>query len=154
MASPGPNELKLMKDTLYLALTVELWSSYFEDFGENWLCYKGLVLYMVVIRKIKAIWQIYQIPRAASRLAPSQWEMSLQSNAASHWLGANLELALNTVYRQKKRLLMLCFSPARPCLLVPVCTHELGPALQSGTCSHAAEVLDQVRKVLESNMVS
>ena len=25
------------------------------------------------------------------RLAPSQWEMSLQSNAISHWLGANLE---------------------------------------------------------------
>ena len=37
--------------------------------------------------------------RANSRLAPSQWEMSLQSNAVcndvSHWLGANLELSLN-----------------------------------------------------------
>ena len=33
--------------------------------------------------------------RADSRLAPSQWGMSLQSNAASHWLGANLEPALN-----------------------------------------------------------
>ena len=32
--------------------------------------------------------------RADSRLAPSQWEMSLQSNAVSHWLGANLESAL------------------------------------------------------------
>ena len=29
-----------------------------------------------------------------SRLAPSQWETSLQSNAVSHWLGANLESAL------------------------------------------------------------
>ena len=28
-----------------------------------------------------------------SRLAPSQWETSLQSNAVSHWLGANLESA-------------------------------------------------------------
>ena len=32
--------------------------------------------------------------RAASRFAPSQWEMSLQSNILSHWLGANLESAL------------------------------------------------------------
>ena len=29
-----------------------------------------------------------------SRLAPSQWEMALQSNTISHWLGANLESAL------------------------------------------------------------
>ena len=33
--------------------------------------------------------------RADSRLAPSQWETSLQSNAISHWLGANLESALS-----------------------------------------------------------
>ena len=31
--------------------------------------------------------------RAESRLAPSQWETSLQSNAVSHWLGAHLESA-------------------------------------------------------------
>ena len=31
---------------------------------------------------------------AYSRLTPSQWETSLQSNAVSHWLGANLESAL------------------------------------------------------------
>ena len=31
--------------------------------------------------------------RADSRLAPSQCETSLQSNAVSHWLGANLESA-------------------------------------------------------------
>ena len=29
--------------------------------------------------------------RADSRLAPGQLEMSLQSNAVSHWMGANLE---------------------------------------------------------------
>ena len=33
--------------------------------------------------------------RADSRLVPSQWETSLQSNAVSHWLGANLESALD-----------------------------------------------------------
>ena len=32
--------------------------------------------------------------RADSRIDTSQWETSLQSNAVSHWLGANLESAL------------------------------------------------------------
>ena len=32
--------------------------------------------------------------RADSRLAPNQWETSLQCNTVSHWLGANLESAL------------------------------------------------------------
>ena len=35
--------------------------------------------------------------RADSRLAPSQRETSLQSNAVSHWLDANLESALSTL---------------------------------------------------------
>ena len=34
------------------------------------------------------------VSRADSRLGPSQWEMSLQSNTISHWLGINLESAL------------------------------------------------------------
>ena len=34
------------------------------------------------------------IIRADSKLAVSQWETLLQSNAVSHWLGANLESAL------------------------------------------------------------
>ena len=34
--------------------------------------------------------------RADSRFAPTQWEMSLQSNTVSHWLGANLESAPST----------------------------------------------------------
>ena len=37
------------------------------------------------------------ISRADSQFAPSQWEMLLQSNALSHWLGANLESALISV---------------------------------------------------------
>ena len=39
----------------------------------------------------------YPIHRADSRFAPSQWETWLQSNAVSHWLGANLESAVHTV---------------------------------------------------------
>ena len=38
--------------------------------------------------------QIYE-GRAASRFAPSQWEMVLLCNDVSHWLGANLESALS-----------------------------------------------------------
>ena len=34
------------------------------------------------------------ISRADSKLAPSQWETSLRSNAVSYWLGANLESSL------------------------------------------------------------
>ena len=45
---------------------------------------------------------------ADSRLAPSQRETSLQSNAVSHWLGANLESALN------------CIIPARHAYTQPV----------------------------------
>ena len=40
------------------------------------------------------MWIMYYYPRADSRLAPSQLETLLQSNAVSHWLGANLESAL------------------------------------------------------------
>ena len=36
----------------------------------------------------------WNLHRADSRLAPSQWEKALQSNTLSHWLGANLESAL------------------------------------------------------------
>ena len=36
----------------------------------------------------------FEAYKADSRLAPSQWETSLQSNAVSHWLGANLDSAL------------------------------------------------------------
>ena len=36
--------------------------------------------------------------RADSRLAPSQWETSLQSNVISHWLCTNLESALKLMF--------------------------------------------------------
>ena len=37
---------------------------------------------------------MYILSRADSRLAPSQWETSIQSKAVSLWLGANRESAL------------------------------------------------------------
>ena len=44
----------------------------------------------------------YSFIRADSSLAPSQWQTSLQSNAVSHWLGANLEscLSLNDTLKE------------------------------------------------------
>ena len=39
----------------------------------------------------------HAVSSADSRFAPSQWDTSLQSNAVSHWLGANLEPALSVI---------------------------------------------------------
>ena len=41
------------------------------------------------------LWIFWKHCRADFRLAPSQWETSLQSKVVSHWLGANLESALH-----------------------------------------------------------
>ena len=43
--------------------------------------------------------------RTDSRLAPSQWETSLQSNGVSHWLGANPESAQDTSRSFKGRMM-------------------------------------------------
>ena len=39
-------EFVLSSDTPYLTLTGELWSVYCEDFGENWLHFNGMALYV------------------------------------------------------------------------------------------------------------
>ena len=41
-------------------------------------------------------WKISVHQRAYDKLTPSQWETSSESNTVSHWLGANLESALQT----------------------------------------------------------
>ena len=66
----------------------------------------SLVALYVVVMTICAIEKISTITtlvlsaytfRGDSRFTPSQWETSLQSNAVSHWLGANLESSLKFV---------------------------------------------------------
>ena len=42
--------------------------------------------------------------RIDSRLAPSQWETALLCTDVSHWLGANLESALNIILHTAKHL--------------------------------------------------
>ena len=49
------------------------------------------------------------ISRANSMFVPSQWEMSVQSNAVSHWLGANLESALLLVKQKRTAVLRSAF---------------------------------------------
>ena len=48
-------------------------------------------------KKIYSTFYVTNI-KADSRLAPSQWETSLQSNAVSHCMEATLESALNMMY--------------------------------------------------------
>ena len=63
-------------------------------------------------KRLIIVWGIptYIHIRADSRLAPSQWETSLRSNAVSHWLGANLKSALHitTVFELKCLPCCLC----------------------------------------------
>ena len=43
---------ELTKDTPYLALSGELWSVFYEYFNRNWPCYKGFLLYDVILQSI------------------------------------------------------------------------------------------------------
>ena len=51
--------------------------------------------------------------QADSRLAPSQWVTSLQSNAVPHWLVANLESALNWYRCGMWRFILNSWSPTQ-----------------------------------------
>ena len=63
----------------------------------------------------------WYILRADSRLVPSQWETSLQSNAISHWMGANLESALYSVPDVSSQdLLYPCDQGAVPVMLTKI----------------------------------
>ena len=65
---------------------------------------------MYLVNKYKWSWyrsssykhKTHYISRADSRFTPSQWETSLQSNAVSHWLGANLLSALISIHITRK----------------------------------------------------
>ena len=58
-----------------------------------WLLISGLI-WITVSKMGSGMQNMWRPIRADFRLAPCQWETSLQSNAVSHWLGANLESAL------------------------------------------------------------
>ena len=54
----------------------------------------SMVVWWCALMCESALGAVIACHRADFRLAPSQWETSLQSNAVSHWLGENLESAL------------------------------------------------------------
>ena len=59
-----------------------------------------------------------------SRLAPSQWETSLQSNAVSHWLGANLDSTLKLSWMMTGMTSMPCSLQWRHMELGGVSDHQ------------------------------
>ena len=61
----------------------------------QWTTYSGcLSIYRCAMNRYLPIRSRLSKCRADSRLVPSQWETSLQSNAVSCWLGTNLEPGL------------------------------------------------------------
>ena len=83
----------LMAPTHYLFHVAELHAKFHSDLKvspPNRLATSRLCELLCLITKAG----LAESYRADSGFAPSQWEMSLQSNAVSHWLGANLESAL------------------------------------------------------------
>ena len=68
------------------------------------ICFQSIWIYWILSEKLQT-WQHFDfitsmtvycwVYRADSRLAPSQWDTPLQSNAVSNWLDANLESALS-----------------------------------------------------------
>ena len=78
---------------------------YYEYLGINWprlngaCCLVAIVQATILVschvgKSLLLVIRSGTCSRADSRFAPSQWDTSLQSNAVSHWLGANLESAL------------------------------------------------------------
>ena len=66
---------------------------------------------LIKIFNTQTKWPIYCIEcRAESMFAPSQWETALLCNDVSHWLGTNLESAMecDIKQRQSNRLDLIC----------------------------------------------
>ena len=87
------------------------------------LCYATLCYVMLRYVMLCYAMLCYAI-RADSRLAPSQWETPLQSNAVSQWLGANLESALAMLCYVAVYYAMLCYVMLRYITLRYVMTGE------------------------------
>ena len=81
----------------------------------RWLCCSTVV---VLVTPLKLLWLTYDISyRDHSVYAPNQWEMALQCNAVSHWLGAYTEWS-HSVYAPSQ------WETALQCNTV---SHWLGP---------------------------
>ena len=72
------------------------WSTMLKPLNSMLLTYTPCCVMLCIVVVVSSVlygfmWSVYLYSRADFRFAPSQWETSLQSNAAvSQWLGANL----------------------------------------------------------------
>ena len=79
--------------------TTNIWWKVLCDSWSTFIMYLWLIKYWNVQMNVSLYWRPHIIQFTADpRLAPSQWETSLQSNDISHWLGANLESALQFMW--------------------------------------------------------
>ena len=68
-----------------------IWKSYYQEFNMA----AGTGSQFLILIGVQKHTPNYYHCRANFKIAPSQWETSLQSNTISHWLGANLESSLH-----------------------------------------------------------
>ena len=77
--------------------------------------------------------------KADSRFAPSQWETLLQSNAVSHWLGANLESALMLPESsQCSKFILKSIWPSSEIILIIIISWKKNPMEIAGTYESVA----------------
>ena len=127
------NRFWLFRDKTALTKGRKSMSSPRPDSGYVW----SLVLYRS--RYITVL-----LHRAESRFAPSQWETSLQSNAVSHRLGANLEsVMLTNSMKLGKHKSRMCVSmtTSRRGNTFPVTGSLRGYSTQDVTCDMHFKVL-------------
>ena len=72
----------------------------------TWFCYQ--LIAKPGNKTAASPWHHPYYIRADSRFVPNQWEMLLQSNGISHWLGTNLEYALLYVFYINSRKKLFC----------------------------------------------
>ena len=82
------------------------------------LVWRKVMLYLPLSKYATLVWR-----RAGSRFAPSQWGTSFFCNDVSHWLGANLESALQCIFHRLASYLQMSRSDSKgwtgASLLVP-----------------------------------
>ena len=83
------NEVHML---LYMCSYARYWKIKLIKDTKDWLGIDGESLFTYYISYVFLFKNVFSVD---SRLAPSQWETSLQSNAVSHWVGANLESVLH-----------------------------------------------------------
>ena len=111
----------------------------------KWAPATDLPLSAIFCLMAETIWHIYMTIhqyRADSKLAPSQWEMSLQINTVSHWLGANPRIsthsnsthAVSVVFGTQVTVELACMLPI-----------SMAPILRQGICNNHGENSDRYR---------